>query len=290
MDEELLPGIRLERSDSALVIRTVEPLQVLSTAVLGGGRRSARTIVNLHVPSGYACVRPERDLREFTREHALPAPVVGLMTAAELCGAQLLRAEEDGIVVCALLTAGLTNATRAGVRGALDPSAGTINAIFLCNARLRDAAALELVAIAAESKAATLVEAGVRTREGRLASGTSTDAVVIAWRADAPRPIRFAGSATVIGSLVGRLMREGIETHLAGLAGGQKLAPWNHTESTLKVAVPEAIRTGGTLQRPDGHPREAGPPRRRAEHGSPRSDENSAPRSRGPRPGADRGD
>lgn len=92
--------------------------------------------------------------------------------------------------------------------------------VFLCDARLRDAAAIELVAIAAESKAATLVEAGVRTQDGLLASGTSTDSTVIAWRSEATRPVRFAGSATAIGGIVGRLVREGIETHLSRSVGG----------------------------------------------------------------------
>lgn len=214
--EELITGVRLERSDAAFVIRAAEPLQVLSTAVLGGGRRSARTIVNLHVPKDYACAYPERDLREFARVQTLAAPLVGLMTAVSIGTGQLLRAEDDGIVVCALVTVGLSNAVRAGARGPSEsPAAGTINAIFVCDARLRDTAAIELVAIAAESKGATLAEAGVRTRDGRLASGTSTDSVVIAWRRKARRQLRFAGSATSIGNLVARLMREAIEVHLS---------------------------------------------------------------------------
>ncbi len=56
--EQLLAGVTLERSDEALIIRAREPLQLLSTAVLGGGRRVARTILNFHVPKGYDCVHP----------------------------------------------------------------------------------------------------------------------------------------------------------------------------------------------------------------------------------------
>ncbi len=214
--DELFTGVRLERSDAALVVRAAQPLQVLSTAVLGGGRRSARTILNLHVPKGYDCAHPEHDLREFARAHALAPPVIGLMTAVPMHEGLLLTAQDDGIAVRALVTVGLDNATRAGERSpALARSAGTINAIFVCDAQLQDAAAIELVALAAEAKAATLVEAGVRARDGELATGTSTDSIVIAWRRRARRRLRFAGSATPIGNLVARLMREAIEAHLA---------------------------------------------------------------------------
>jgi adenosylcobinamide amidohydrolase len=66
--------------------------------------------------------------------------------------------------------------------------------------------------LASEAKAAAMVEAGVRTRTGRAASGTSTDAIAILWRRAAGREFRHAGSATEIGSVVGRIVTDAIRS------------------------------------------------------------------------------
>ncbi len=119
-------------------------------------------------------------------------------------------------MICALVTVGLSNATRAGVlavNGAR--AAGTINAIFVCDAWLSEAAAVEIAMLAAEAKASALAEADVRTSDGLVATGTSTDAVVVAWRCGAPTRVRYAGSGTRIGVLVAGLMRAAIEAHLS---------------------------------------------------------------------------
>ncbi len=208
--EELLAGVTLERSRDALVIRAAEPLAVLSSAVLGGGARSARSIVNLHVPRGYDCRSPERDLRSFARRAGLASPLVGLMTAVPLEQARVLAGAADRITVRAVITVGLANVARAGQRAERHAAAGTINAIFLCDGQLRGSAAVELVALASEAKASALIEAGVRTSQGALATGTSTDATVIAWRRRATPEVRYAGSATAIGSLVARLVRDAL--------------------------------------------------------------------------------
>ncbi len=212
--ETLFEGIVLARSVDALAVRAEDPLQVLSSAVLGGGRRSARTILSLRVPRSYDCRSPERDLRAFARKARLAAPLVGLMTAAPMESARVLAAEQDGVAVRAVVTVGIDNASRAGEPTAL-PGPGTINAIFVWAARLHETAAIELVAIASEAKASALAEAGVRTASGALATGTSTDAIVIAWIARGRPRVRYAGAATPAGALVGRLMREA----LAGVVG-----------------------------------------------------------------------
>ena len=208
MSETLLDGVELERSDEALVLRAGEPLQVLSTAVLGGGRRSARSIVNLHVPKGYDCRKPEHDIRTFARQHGLAAPVIGLMTAVALGDVQPTRWIEGDVHVFAVITVGLANARRAG-DASPGTSPGTINSVFLVEAHLHEAAAIELVAVAAEAKASALAEADVRTHEGKLASGTSTDATVIAWRRRG-RTVRYAGTATPVGRAVATLMRDAV--------------------------------------------------------------------------------
>ncbi len=207
----LLDGITLERHPEALIVRSVDPIQVLASAVLGGGRGPARTIVNLGVPLDYDGSSPARDLRAFARRNGLPGPLIGLMTAAPLDEVRLLRGSADAIELLSLVTVGLRNAVRAGDESdARGP--GTINAIFLCDGRLAEAAAVELVMIAAEAKASALAEAEVRTELGTIATGTSTDAIVVGWRAGRGSELRHAGSATAVGRLAARMMREALRS------------------------------------------------------------------------------
>ncbi len=59
---------------------------------------------------------------------------------------------------------------------------------------------------ATESKTLALITAGVRSPEGAPASGTSTDAVVVAASGRGPRH-RFGGPVSDLGWVVGRVVR-----------------------------------------------------------------------------------
>jgi len=211
--QELLRGVVYERRDGSVALRLDAPWQVLSSAVLGGGRRHARGVVNLHVPVTYSDDRPERTLRDAARALGLAGPVVGLMTAVDLARTRIFAGQAGGAAVRAVITVGLRNASRPGEPAVAAP--GTINAILLCEARLREAAAVELTMLLAEAKAATLIESGLRTSSGRRASGTSTDALAILWRRTGVPEIRHAGAATELGELAGRIMAEAIESTVA---------------------------------------------------------------------------
>jgi adenosylcobinamide amidohydrolase len=214
---ELLEGAAYERRDGVVALRLAAPWQVLSSAVLGGGRRHVRSLVHLQVPLSYDCDRPEMDLRRAARELALDGPTVGLMTAVDLVETQLFAARAGDAEVRALITVGLRNAARPGEAASGRP--GTINVVLLCARRLAEAAAIELAMLVSEAKAAAIVEAGVRTRSGRSASGTSTDAIAILWRRAAGREFRHAGSATEIGSVVGRIVTDAIGSRVESKAG-----------------------------------------------------------------------
>jgi iron complex transport system ATP-binding protein len=134
------------------------------------------------------------------------------MTAVDLAETQLFAARAGDAEVRALITVGLCNAARPGEAAPGGP--GTINVVLLCARRLAEAAAIELAMLASEAKAAAIVEAGIRTRSGRAASGTSTDAIAILWRRGPGREFRHAGSATEIGAAVGRIVTDAIGSRL----------------------------------------------------------------------------
>jgi adenosylcobinamide amidohydrolase len=205
---DLLEGVAYERREGVVSLRLSAPWQVLSSAVLGGGRRHIRSLVHLQVPWSYDGERPERDLRRAARALALDGPTVGFTTAVDLAETQLFAARAGDSEVRALITVGLHDASRPG--RAAPGGTGTVNIVLLCARRLAEAAAIELAMLASEAKATAIVEAGVRSRSGRPAGGTSTDAIAILWRRGAGREVRHAGSATEIGTVVGRIVTDAI--------------------------------------------------------------------------------
>jgi len=84
-------------------------------------------------------------------------------------------------------------------------SSGTINTIAVVDAELEPAALVNLVITLTEVKALVLAEAGVAT-DGHRATGTSTDAVVVAATGRG-RALRFGGPISDAGWVVARAAR-----------------------------------------------------------------------------------
>jgi len=118
------------------------------------------------------------------------------------------------VVAAAPRTVSVSSATAAGREspwlGAQRP--GTIN-LLLADADPAPEAMVNLAITATEAKTLTLVERGLRTATGWLASGTSTDAVVVACSGEGPR-LCYAGPATLVGHLAGECVREAMAASL----------------------------------------------------------------------------
>lgn len=88
-----------------------------------------------------------------------------------------------------------------------DPHPGTVNLVVGTTAELADGALANLVSVAAEAKAATLLSTtGV--------PGTTTDAVVVASDPRGPHE-EFSGSATAVGAAARACVREAVRAGLA---------------------------------------------------------------------------
>lgn len=210
-DDTLIPirGITLAIDEAAVRVTSNAPLDALSSAIVGGDLRAARHIVNMHVPKGYDCARPEDDLATFAARLGIVEPFVGMMTAARTHNARVAAETHDGITAVAIVTAGLSNLVAAGVSSLAPVSVGTINTILLLDATLTPAAMVNAVITATEAKTLTLVEHNARTPEGHLSSGTSTDAIVVACTGRGA-PLRYAGPATVVGWLIARTVQRAL--------------------------------------------------------------------------------
>lgn len=214
--------------DRSLLIHLPELRRVLSSAPRGGGVRHARSILNHQVPgqplrgSGASSQRtwsdPARYLGDVAKRLRAPHPCVGLMTAVPLKQLVVLRVQAVDLWVEGFFTVGVTNAVRVGesidATPYTDPQqAGTINVVLLTNAALTVSAMVTAVQVATESKAAVLLANRIPSWTGRSeATGTGTDAVVIV-NGKGPL-IRYSGTHTRIGELIGRLVSHGIESGL----------------------------------------------------------------------------
>ncbi|ACM55841.1 adenosylcobinamide amidohydrolase [Halorubrum lacusprofundi] len=191
-----------------------------------GGRLRADAAYNVSVPEGFdrtdlGAYRDERLARAGFKSEEDPPTLFTGVSMVHAYGARL------GSVV-AYATVGLSNPAMlpmdpTGVTGATDdagdsePGAaastgepprrpGTVNLVVGTTRRLADGAAANLVAVAAEAKAATLLAtAGV--------PGTTSDAVVVG---DDPtgEPAAFSGSATPVGAAARVCVRDAVRASL----------------------------------------------------------------------------
>jgi iron complex transport system ATP-binding protein len=237
----------LDLTPDRLWLRSERPLTFLSSAPGGDGLVVGKHIISVYVDKGYRCDEPERDLAALAARLGIAAGEgwVGLMTSVALDTAAVAVREHDGLTVAAIVTVGLGNTSAAGrdpTGGwfAPSPPAGTINTIVLASAPLTPAGAVNAATTATEAKTLALIEGGIRTRAGELASGTSSDAIVIAAplaTAGAPPSLRYAGTATALGWLIGRAVREAITSRLPDRSPGT--IDWDQS-GPMRAGIPAA--------------------------------------------------
>jgi adenosylcobinamide hydrolase len=216
--------------EGTLIIELKRMYRIISSAPRGGGILRARSILNHEVPANPAAQRralpniwrnPARDLGRLAIRHKAMTPVVGLMTAVPMTQLVIDREESGPVWVECFCTVGVTNAVRAGERPPSTAShrhrGGTINIILITNATLAMTALVGAVQVATESKTGTLIQNRVRSRvrnAASLATGTGTDAVVIASSLEGRHKLPYSGTHTEIGAMIGRLVSRCVQVGL----------------------------------------------------------------------------
>jgi iron complex transport system ATP-binding protein len=205
----VIEGVEIDVSRDAVWLRSAMPLRTLSSAVVGGDLDVTRHVVNMHVRRGYDSADPGRDLRAFARGLGIAEPFVGLMTAAWTHEARIVWEEADGVRAGSVATVGLGMPVAAGVTPPVEWQPSTINVVVVLDAELERSAAVNGVITATEAKVGALTEAGIVTAEGAPATGTVTDAVVLAWTGRGPR-VPYLGPGTVAGWCLARAVRQAV--------------------------------------------------------------------------------
>jgi adenosylcobinamide hydrolase len=214
-----------------LIIDLGRIYRIVSSAPRGGGIVRARSILNHQVPANPMTLdhdvakkwcSPARYLGRLAIKVKAVSPVVGLMTAVPMNQLVVDREQSGAVLVECFCTVGVTNAVRAGEqvilrrgRSRSDPP-GTINIILVTNATLSVPAMIGGVQVATESKTAALIKNKVRSTTGRacLATGTGTDAVVLASSLAGDHRVQYSGTHTEMGSMIGRLVARCVQKGL----------------------------------------------------------------------------
>ena len=229
----MIPGVDVAIDAEGVVVKAATPLAVVSSALVGGGMGVVDAVVNVHVPKGFACVDAVATVEAFARRRGVASPYVGLLTAALTERAETALAHRGPLTAMAIATVGLSNRITAGVS---PPAAGgvwgsgdvgppssivapsTINTIVIVEGDAEPAALVNALMTVSQVKTLALVEAGVKAAEGHLATGTSTDAVVVAATQRGARQ-RFGGPISdfgwVVAQAAGVALRRGIARWLA---------------------------------------------------------------------------
>jgi adenosylcobinamide hydrolase len=225
------PGATLQQGDRYYLVRLEHSAQFLSSAPFGEGLVSAGWILSGQV-SPQACLPdPVSYLRRLAAQLGVPdrpdgTGVVGLLTAVDHRDLQVSSLAEPGLTVTILATVGVDHGSSSrdkdiGVHG--EPSTaeaqplirpGTINLVTLVDAGLSAGALVRASTVATEAKTLAMVEAGLKTRQGHIATGAATDTTVVGHSGRGEH-FRYAGSATLVGWLIGRAVYQSVTLGLA---------------------------------------------------------------------------
>jgi len=230
------PAYDAIRQDGILQISRPET-EWLSTG-WNGGRCTADCVYNVSVPEGWertdlGVYVDERLERAGFEPTAADATGPALLTGVDIDDARGARCGP----VTAYATAGVSNpaalpmepgaatdsdgATDGSVETELEPGRGTVNVIIGTTRALAPGALANLIAVAAEAKAATLLsETGF--------PGTTTDAVVVGHD-PAGQPADFSGSGTEVGAATRACVRDAVRASLR--------AHYTDTEMTPPASV-----------------------------------------------------
>jgi adenosylcobinamide amidohydrolase len=215
----VIAGVDVAIDAEGVVVRAATPLAVASSALVGGGVGVVDAVLNVHVPKGFACMDAVATVAAFARRRAVTTPYVGLLTGALTENAETAVAGRGALTAMAIATVGLSNRITAGVSPpAAVANPATINTIVIVDGDAEPAALVDALMTVTQVKTLALVEAGVKGADGHCATGTSTDAIVIAATQRGTRQ-RFGGPISDFGwvaaQAAGAALRRGIARWLA---------------------------------------------------------------------------
>lgn len=206
-------------SKNTLIIKFPKPWPVLSWAPYHGGH-TISSCVFTHQMGRF----DENDLDSIfgtvTDSLGLPRDSTGLITGCDIQNYRECVLTRGPLWAHGVATVGLANARAPGDDAdapfqTTPNQVGTINIVLACNALPDISGKIEAVHMVSMAKASALREAGVESaKSGRPATGTGTDCIVVAGSGEIDE--NYCGMHTVLGELIGKVVRQIIIQALAG--------------------------------------------------------------------------
>lgn len=181
------------------------PLRTMSSGVMGAGTGWYQTFINRHVDKTYNCSDHRMEMASFLRTKGIePSETVGMMTAVFLEDVACHLIKKDDFSIFVVITAGVGNAIDASKSElhSLELIPGTINTWIFVNGELTEEAFIQSIMTATEAKVKALHDLEVLDPvTGTLATGTSTDSILIAATQTGEK-LEYAGTITPLGKLI----------------------------------------------------------------------------------------
>lgn len=201
-----------------------KPVQALSSAVLNGGMVETKNILNMRVAKrledGRKMISPEDEIQRYILQNGWDGSFVGMMTAADMDSLRIRHDVMNGVSMECIVTVGLSNARRAGdpadvkgFEGETEP--GTINIVFGTDAKLSNAAMVEMVMMITEAKTAAMQEMEIlSTKTKGIATGTGTDSIVVFCGNG--REINYCGKHMEFGQRAANIVSKALKDSIGG--------------------------------------------------------------------------
>lgn len=208
--EEDMSQLLITKEDFAIsadyvVLRAKTPLKTLSSAVHNAGMGWYRTFVNRHVDRAYNVEDVQVEMSTYLERHEFSlTETVGMMTAVMTEHVEIEEYKGEFGTVLIAVTAGIGNAVDVSATLTRDekPRIGTINTWIIINGQLPDEAFIQAMVTATEAKAKALqVEEVIDPLTGTIATGTSTDSILVAATQQGEK-LPYAGPITPLGKLI----------------------------------------------------------------------------------------
>ncbi|MCG8571720.1 MAG: adenosylcobinamide amidohydrolase [Spirochaetes bacterium] len=219
-----LADTQLFLTDQCFYLAFKKKKQILSSAILNGGLKSGKQMINLKVEENFQGKKkkfshPADTIAHHCTQLRLTGTTIGMMTSASMQSFQQATITQKGITVVCFLTSGLSNARRAGdpadwpYFSATDLSPGTINIILGTNAHLSSAALVEAIMIITETKVAVLNELAITSPiSDKLATGTGTDSTAIFHGNGLD--ISYCGKHVLLGEMIAKCTAKALKASL----------------------------------------------------------------------------
>lgn len=194
-------------TENEVVLKSVYPLKVLSSAVYNAGLGWYTTLINRTVASNYEEEQIEQEVEKYLGiNHFTSSNSVVMLTAIASKQAVIEKYELEDLSIIVMVTAGVGNAidvSKAFMRTE-KWHPGTVNTWVVINGSLSEEAFVQAMMTATEAKVKALHDEQIKDKlTDTFATGTSTDSLLIA-STEVGELLKYAGPLTKVGKLIGQ--------------------------------------------------------------------------------------